>query len=287
MKKGLGRGLGSLFDDNELDLSLAQSREMTEFVRITQVEPDKNQPRKNFDEEKLNELAESIKEHGIIQPIIVHRLENGRLCIIAGERRWRAARLAGLEEVPVIVRDYDEQKVREVALIENLQREDLNPVEEANGYKSLMDSYKLTQEQIAAKVGKSRPVIANALRLLNLPGAILGMLESDEITAGHARALLSFENAEEAENVARRIVKEELTVRQVENLAKAKPSQKQEEKNELISKGDLLILKKQIEEALGRKVKINIGANKGKVEIEFYGSEDLNSLISKLAGEIY
>ncbi len=286
MKKGLGRGLGSLFDDNELDLSTAQSREMTEFVRITQVEPDKNQPRKNFDDEKLSELADSIKEHGIIQPIIVHRLENGRYCIIAGERRWRAARLAELEEVPVIVREYDEQKIREVALIENLQREDLNPVEEANGYKALMDSYKLTQEQVALKVGKSRPVVANSLRLLNLPGAILGMLESDEITAGHARALLAFENAEEAENVAKRIVKEELTVRQVESLAKAKPV-KEKEKKEIISKGDLLILKKQLEEVLGTKVKINLGSNKGKIEIEFYGSEDLNSIITKIAGEVY
>jgi ParB family chromosome partitioning protein len=278
MKKGLGRGLEALFELNDENASIESGTIQT--LRISDIEPDKGQPRKSFDEEKLSELAASIKAHGIIQPIVVRMLDNGRYSIIAGERRWRAARRAGISEVPVVVKEYSEREAREIALVENLQREDLNPVEEAFGYKTLMDAYELTQEEIASIVGKSRPVVANALRILNLPPNILKMVENNDISAGHARALLSLKE-EDIEKTAKRIVNEDLTVRDIEKLSKAK--EKVTKGSQItIASSALLELEAQIAESLGRKVKIINKQNKGKIELEYYSNDDLDHLIGFL-----
>lgn len=278
MKKGLGRGLEALFELNDENASIESGTIQT--LRISDIEPDKGQPRKSFDEEKLSELAASIKAHGIIQPIVVRLLDNGRYSIIAGERRWRAARRAGISEVPVVVKEYSEREAREIALVENLQREDLNPVEEAFGYKTLMDAYELTQEEIASIVGKSRPVVANALRILNLPANILKMVENNDISAGHARALLSLK-AEDIEKTAKRIVNEDLTVRDIEKLSKTK--EKTTKGSQItIASSALLELEAQIAENLGRRVKIINKQNKGKIELEYYSNEDLDNLLGFL-----
>ncbi len=273
-KKGLGKGLDALFAEEENEQSVLE-------VKITEVMPNKNQPRKTFDEEKLEALAESVKEHGIIQPIIVKK--SGEFyTIIAGERRWRAAKLAGLKKIPVLVRDYEEVQVREIALIENLQREDLNPIEEALGYRSLMDEYNFTQEQISERLGKSRSAIANSVRLLTLDEYTVAKLTAGEITEGHARCALSVPAGVVREFFVNRIIEEGLNVRQAENLAKdlAKtPEKKPEKQKNSAYKIELERISQSLEQFLGTKVKLSGNSKKGKIEIEYYGNDDLERLL--------
>ena len=248
MKKGLGRGLDAVFSDNLLDLEESQGGETV--LRVSQIEPDPNQPRKHFEEEAMEQLAASIKEHGLIQPIIVASIGEDRYRIIAGERRWRACRIAGLEEVPVLVRDYTAQQISEVSLIENLQREDLNPIEEALGYRNLMDVYGMTQEKIADTMSKSRSAIANTLRLLTLPEQILDFIKTGELSAGHARTLIGVEDADTQLALANRIITEGLNVRQAEELVK---KLKKEPKTVPAADPSLAQALKELERRLGHK----------------------------------
>ena len=283
-KGGLGKGLDALFLDNTADAG--QGSIIT--VRLSQVEPNSSQPRRQFDEAALQELADSIAEHGVLQPIVVRPLESGGYQIIAGERRWRASRLAGLTEVPVIVREADDKVTMELALIENLQREDLNVLEEAEGYRALMDLYGLTQEEAAKRLGKSRPVVANTLRILTLPQPVLALLREGKLTAGHARALVGMEEAEAIE-MARLTVEEGLTVRDIEKLArahrqeakKAPPSQAEKKES---AWGSSYCREAQLAlgESLGRRVKISPKGEGGRLEIEFFSKEDLNALAEAL-----
>ena len=279
-KKGLGKGLDTVFGDESENIMEGAVSD----VKITLVEPNKNQPRKTFDEDKLEALAKSLRENGMIQPIIVTKKKSGRYTIVAGERRWRAAKLAGFGEVPVIVKEYSDQTVTEVALIENLQREDLNPIEEALGYKNLCELYGLTQEEVSQKVGKSRSAVANSMRLLSLDDDIQKKLISGEISEGHARTALSLESQELREFLINQVVANGLNVRQTENLAKElqkEPKQKKAKKND-VYKIELERIEKRISSGLGTKVKITQGAKKGKIEIEYYGNDDLERLLDLL-----
>ena len=279
-KKGLGKGLGTIFGDESEKIEEGSILD----VKISLVEPNKNQPRKSFDAEKLEALSQSLKENGMIQPIIVTKSDNGRYTIVAGERRWRAAKAAGFGEVPVIVKEYSDQTVTEVALVENLQREDLNPIEEALGYKNLCDLYGLTQEEVSQKVGKSRSAVANSMRLLSLNKTIQKYLISGEISEGHARAALSLENEELREFLINQIINLSLNVRQAENLAKQlqkEPKQKRDTKSD-VYKIELERIERRISDSLGTKVKISHGAKKGKIEIEYYGNDDLERLLELL-----
>ena len=273
-KKGLGKGLDALFAEEEETSGVKE-------VKITDVMPNKNQPRKTFDEEKLLALSESIKEHGIIQPIVV--TQNGdTYTIVAGERRWRAAKKAGVKKIPVLVREYSDVAVREIALIENLQREDLNPIEEAMGYRSLMDEYNLTQEEISVKIGKSRSAIANSVRLLTLDKDIQSKLVSGEITEGHARCALSVPAGVVREFFINRVIEDGLNVRQAELLAKdlaKEPSPKSKKQENTAFKIELERISKNLEQYLGTKVKLSGNSKKGKIEIEYYGNEDLERLL--------
>ena len=278
---GLGRGLSALLADDVLKPEASG----TMMLSISEVETNSAQPRKYFDEEALAELADSIAEHGIIQPITVRKLASGYYQIIAGERRWRAARLAGLREIPVVVMEADDRKAAELAMIENLQREDLNPMEEAAGYQSLMESYHMTQEEAAQRVGKSRSAVANALRLLNLEESVQKLLESNQISAGHARALLPL-SPEMQKNTADTIMKSGLSVRQTEALVKRLTTEKQEPPaNPFHSNGVDYAAEAQRDLAsrLGRGVKIVNGRKKGRIELEYYGLDDLNDLLDALA----
>jgi len=276
-KKGLGKGLNVLF--SEENPSTIENGILE--LKITQIEPNKNQPRKTFDAEKLEILAESIKEHGLIQPIIVVKTESGSYSIVAGERRWRAAKKAGLSTIPVVVKDYSAQTVTEVALIENLQREDLNPIEEALGYRSLIDEYELTQEEISKRIGKSRSAIANSLRLLSLEDELQKYLISGEISEGHARAILSLNGLVLREFLLNRIIDDGLNVRQAEKLAKDLQKVKEERPKEItVYDIELERIKNKLEQGLGTKVKIQNGAKKGKIEIEYYGNEDLERILA-------
>lgn len=278
-KKGLGKGLDALFaEDTQSDNGVLE-------VKITQVMPNKNQPRKSFDEEKLEALSDSIKEHGVIQPIIV--TQNGEFyTIVAGERRWRAAKKAGIKKIPVLVRDYDDLAVREIALIENLQREDLNPIEEAMGYRALMDEYNFTQEEISAKIGKSRSAIANSVRLLTLDDYTRQKLVSGEITEGHARCALSVPAGVVREFFVNRIIEDGLNVRQAENFAKdlTNPKKQKKEKKESAYKIELERISQGLEQFLGTKVKLSGNSKKGKIEIEYYGNADLERLLDIIRG---
>ena len=281
LERGLGKGLGALLGDAAL-----QSQEGGSLsLPISQVEPGLKQPRKRFDEEALQNLADSIRTHGVIQPLTVRRLSSGYYQIIAGERRWRAAKLAGLTEVPAVIIEADDRKVMELGLIENLQREDLNPIEEANGYKVLMEEYGLTQEEVAQRVGKSRPAIANALRLLALPDAVHLLLEEGKLSAGHARAILSVPSGQLQKKLAQKVIAEDLSVRQTEALAK-RLSSGEKEPSAPPSGPDLSIYLRAAEKSLaarfGRKVNIISGKKKGKVELEYYNQEDLNTLLDLL-----
>ena len=280
INKGLGRGLGALLGDEALE-----SRETAGAVtlRLSEIEPNADQPRKRFDEEALFDLSESIKEHGVLQPVTVRRLASGRYGIIAGERRWRAARLAGLTRIPAVIFDADDRKATELALIENLQREDLNPLEEADGYRSLIDDYGLTQEEAAKRVGKSRPLVANMLRLLALSGGVREILSAGVISAGHARALLPVESPEKQLSLAKEIVAKGLSVRQTEALVKTLLREPVEEPVEKTEPPNYLAeTEERLSQTLGRKVKFISGKKKGRCEIEFYGLDDLDELIAIL-----
>ena len=277
--KGLGRGLGALLGDFDEEI-----RENTPYklLPIHKVEPNRNQPRQDFDEEELQALSESLSTHGVLQPLTVRELNSGYYQIIAGERRWRAARMAGLTEVPVVVIEADDRKAMELALIENLQRQDLNPVEEALGYRSLMEDFGLTQEDTAKQVGKSRPAVANALRLLNLPDAILEKLREGAISAGHARALLSVKSEKQQLQTMQKIVALDLSVRQTELLCKNLTKKPAPEKPVTLAVNYVSECEKQLSKHLGRGVKIINGKRKGRFELEFYGEEDLQVLLDAL-----
>ncbi|MCD8375783.1 MAG: ParB/RepB/Spo0J family partition protein [Oscillospiraceae bacterium] len=282
-ERGLGRGLDALLGD----VSLQGQENASLSLPISQVEPGLHQPRKQFDEESLHDLADSIREHGILQPLTVRRLSSGYYQIIAGERRWRAAKLAGLTQVPVNIIEADDRKVMELGLIENLQREDLNPIEEANGYLTLKEEYGLTQEEIAQRMGKSRPAIANALRLLALPELVRDMVLEGELSAGHARALLTLPNAESQEKAAQQIISLDLNVRQTEALVKklqAEETAPPKEKNTSADSQKIYLedLEKSLSARWGRKVSISPGKKKGKIQLEYYDSEDLEHLLSLL-----
>lgn len=278
-RKGLGKGLGALLGD-----AAVQSPESGILqIPIEKVEPNANQPRSLFDEEALADLAESIARHGILQPLAVRRLPNGCYQIIAGERRWRAARIAGLREIPVTILEADDKKAMELALIENLQREDLNPVEEADGYRALIEEYGLTQEEAARQVGKSRPAVTNTLRLLSLPQSVRHFLEQGTLSAGHARAVLQLKSAEEQELAAAKIIDGELSVRQAEALVKRMSSpEKTPEINRDFQVDYIAVAEKELSSHLGRKVRIVNGRKKGRFELEFYGDEDLERLLEAL-----
>ena len=277
--KGLGRGLGALLGDfSEETLEPSAYRELP----IYKVEPNPDQPRRDFDEEELQALADSISVHGVIQPLTVRELPSGYYQIIAGERRWRAARQAGLSEVPVVVIEADDKKAMELALMENLQRQDLNPVEEALGYQSLIDEYGLTQEETAARVGKSRPAVANALRLLSLCDEVLELLKTGAITAGHARAILTLKSEKKQLEAAKKIMALSLSVRQAETLCKNMGKEPAPEKEVTFEVNYVAECEKSLSKHLGRGVKIINGKRKGKFELEFYGEEDLQNLLDAL-----
>ncbi len=275
---GLGRGLDSLFADN----SVEEINSSVNKLRIMEIEPNHNQPRKDFDEKALSELAESIEQHGVLQPLVVRPLANGSYQLVAGERRWRAARIAGLTEVPVVIKELTDEEVIEIAMIENLQREDLNPLEEALGYRYMMDELKITQEQAAEKVGKSRPAVANALRLLKLPNEVQEMIKNNLISPGHARALLGFDSDDMILQTAKMIIKEDLSVRDVETLVKKSKkvpkASKKQIRDKFFSEVELALV-----ENLGRKVKIKEAKqDTGVLEIEFFDKDDLEGLAMKL-----
>ncbi len=284
-KKGLGKGLGSLFGESDIEKVTAAPESVTEgdirSIKISLIEPNKNQPRRNFDEEKINELSSSIKENGLIQPIIITPSENGMYKIVAGERRWRACKKAKLKEIPAVIRKYNDEQVAQIALIENLQRENLNPVEEAIGYSLLMDEFNLTQDEISRRVGKSRSAVANSLRLLALEKDIQKMLISGAITSGHARAILSLDDKELRLALAKRITEDSLNVRQAEALAKQLQKKAPPKKKPPKTAYDIEIesLQNKLSSAMGTKVTINHAPKKGKIEIEYYGNNDLERIL--------
>ena len=277
--KGLGKGLGALLGD--LDDPI-QENTPYKLLPIHKVEPNPEQPRRDFNEEELEALSESISIHGIIQPLTVREMDSGYFQIIAGERRWRAARMAGLSEVPVVVVEADDRKAMELALIENLQRQDLNPVEEALGYQSLMEEYGMTQEEAAGRVGKSRPAVANALRLLNLNERVLQMVRDGELTAGHARAVLVLKDERKQQQAAQRIAALGLSVRQAELLCKNMTRQPAPTPKVTLAVDYIGECEKSLSKHLGRGVKIVSGKRKGRFELEFYGNDDLQNLLDAL-----
>ena len=280
MQKGLGKGLGALFGD----LPPAGEQQQPDLnLPIQKVEPNPQQPRKNFDPEELQALADSIALHGVIQPLTVRRMDNGFYQIIAGERRWRAARLAGLQEIPAVVIDADDEKATELALIENLQRQDLNPVEEAMGYRRLLDEYGMTQEKAAERVGKSRPAVANALRLLALPEDLLEMVADGRLTAGHARAVLTLKSEKQQRDAAQKIASLQLSVRQAELMCRSMAREKPPETEKKVLEVDYIAeCEKHLSRRLGRGVKITNGKRKGHLDLEFYGPDDLQQLLDAL-----
>lgn len=275
---GLGKGLNAIFIEND-----SETEGGTVTLKISEIEPNRTQPRKEFDEQALSELAESISQHGLLQPLLVRPLTLGGYQIVAGERRYRASRMAGLTEVPVIIKELTDTETMEIALIENLQREDLSPVEEALGYKALIDEHGFSQEEVAKSVGKSRPTVANALRLLKLPDNIMEYLKDGKISAGHARALLTFENEELMTELADEIVAKDLSVRQVEKICKKKPTVQKEEKPEK-KPSFYSMVELALSESLGRKISVSKSKGKqgGVLQIEFYSDEELTELSNKL-----
>ena len=275
-KKGLGTGLDALFGETPSPVP-------SDTLPISRVEPRSGQPRTVFDEESLQELSESISQHGLLQPITVRRLDSGYYQIIAGERRWRAARQAGLTEIPARIIEADDRKVQELALVENLQREDLNPLEEARGYRALMEEHGLTQEAVSLSVGKSRPAIANALRLLNLSPEVSAMLENGDLSTGHARALIPIEDPEKQLGAAKLVVERGLSVRQTEALAASilkEPRKTREKKAGQIDYA--AIMSNQLGQVLGRRVNIVDGRKRGRIELEYYGADDREELLQAL-----
>jgi len=277
-QSGLGKGLSALMLENSVENMVS-----TNTLPLTEIIPNKEQPRKTFDENALQELADSITQHGILQPLLVRPLPSGGYQLVAGERRWRASRIAGLKEVPVVIKELSDIETMEIAIIENLQREDLNPIEEAEGLQALIDRCGFTQEEVAVSVGKSRPAIANSLRLLKLPTEVRDMTRSGQISAGHARALLAFDNEAMIYEAADSIIRNNLTVRDVERLAKmtekstSSSRQRSRRRDSFYDEVEL-----SLSEALGRKVKVYNGRGKGTLEIEFYSAEDLKDIANKL-----
>lgn len=281
-KNGLGKGLDALFIDNSTEDVKSAVK-----LNINDIEPNRDQPRKHFDEEALSELADSIALHGVIQPLLVRPISDGGYQLIAGERRWRASRLAGLTEVPVVIREMTDSEAMELALIENLQREDLNPIEEAEGYKLLMDTYSLTQEQAAERVGKSRPAVANAMRLLALPSEVLDLIKEGRISSGHGRTLLGLNDKSMIMKLCAEIEEKQISVRQLESIIKTlnnpkKPTEvgpKKTKRDPYFDECELAI-----RQELGRKATVNVKkGNKGTLEIEFFSKEDLQSILETLA----
>ena len=279
-QRGLGKGLGALL--GEAAMQTAQPPSGAQLLPLQKVEPNPLQPRKSFDPDELQALADSIAMHGIIQPLTVRQLPSGFYQIIAGERRWRAARLAGLDEVPVVVIEADDKKAMELALIENLQRSDLNPIEEAKGYQQLITEYGMTQEVTAERVGKSRPAVANALRLLSLSPAVLELVEQGRLSAGHARALLTVKSAPEQYAVAMKVINLQLSVRQTENMCKNLVKATKPKQEKPIAVDYLAECEKTLSKRLGRGVRIVSGKRKGRLELEYYGEEDLQRLYELL-----
>lgn len=275
-KGGLGRGLDALFAENAVE-----ERGKTVTLRISEIEPNRDQPRKQFDEAALADLSASIAQHGVLQPLLVRPLHGGGYQLVAGERRWRASRMAGLTEVPVVVREMTDREAAELALIENLQRQDLNPMEEALGYRTLMEQYGMTQEDAARAVGKSRPAVANALRLLNLPTEIAEMVSSGQLSAGHARTILSFETLTAQMEAAQAAIRQDLSVRALEKMAKASRSSRPERtvrrRDSLFDEVELILT-----ERLGRKVRVTDKGENGVLQLEFYSKDDLKALANLL-----
>lgn len=279
-KGGLGAGLDSLFNDNASDVQIKTT------LRTSDIEPNRDQPRKHFSTESISTLADSIREHGILQPILVRPLESGGYQIVAGERRWRAARMLGLDEVPVNIKELSDVETMQIAIIENLQRENLNPIEEANGYSELIETYGMTQEQVGKLVGKSRSAVANAIRILALPEKILKLLENGDLTVGHAKALLTYDDDEMKIAIANRAAGGGMTVRQLEKMVQ-KSAENQGKRHPLDEKIDNYFVEMEIslKERLGRKVKVDYGKNKGVLILEFYDKEDLAAIAEKLTNE--
>lgn len=284
-RKGLGKGLGALFEDVNIDSTEIEGSEANKedinFIEIDEIAPNDSQPRKTFNKEKLEELARSIKTHGVIQPIVV-RKQGSHYEVVAGERRWRAARIAGLSEVPCIVRELTDEQNMLVAIIENVQREDLNPIEEARGIRAMIEDYELTQDEVAKAVSKSRPYITNALRMLKLPDAVLDMVSAGKLSAGHARAILSAKEEEQTE-IAKHVETKGLSVREAEKLSKKglnfdrKKPGKHPTKNAAVKQ-----IESELSSVLGTKVNLSQNGNKGKIEIEYYSREELEGLIEAL-----
>ncbi|HIW85081.1 MAG TPA: ParB/RepB/Spo0J family partition protein [Candidatus Eubacterium faecipullorum] len=274
---GLGKGLGALMLENATDEMLAQNE-----LDLNEIVPNRDQPRKTFDEASIEELAQSIKQHGVLQPLLVRPIPSGGYQLVAGERRWRACRIAGLTKVPVVIKELTDTETMEIAIIENLQREDLNPIEEAEGLQALIDKCGYTQEEVATSVGKSRPAIANSLRLLRLPPEVREMTKNGEISAGHARALLAFDNDAMMLEAAKNIVSNKMTVRDVERLAKIKETAEPRRRRARRRDSFYDEVELSLSEATGRKVKVYTGRNGGTIELEFFDREDLKELANKL-----
>lgn len=277
-QSGLGKGLGALMLENNTDSMVS-----TDTLAVNDIIPNKEQPRKTFDEAALQELADSIKQHGVLQPLLVRPLTTGGYQLVAGERRWRASRLAELKEVPVIIKELSDTEAMEIAIIENLQREDLNPIEEAEGLQALIDKCGFTQEEVATSVGKSRPAITNALRLLRLPEEVRQMTKDGDISAGHARALLAFDNEPMMLECAKQIVEKKLTVRDVEKMAKRPKTSKIKDSSTKARDSFYDEVELALSDALGTKVKVYNGRNKGTLEIEFYTLDDLKNIANAIA----
>lgn len=277
-QSGLGKGLGALMLENNTDSMVS-----TDTLAVNDIIPNKEQPRKTFDEAALQELADSIKQHGVLQPLLVRPLTTGGYQLVAGERRWRASRLAELKEVPVIIKELSDTEAMEIAIIENLQREDLNPIEEAEGLQALIDKCGFTQEEVATSVGKSRPAITNALRLLRLPEEVRKMTKDGDISAGHARALLAFDNEPMMLECAKQIVDKKLTVRDVEKMAKRPKASKIKDSSTKARDSFYDEVELALSDALGTKVKVYNGRNKGTLEIEFYTLDDLKNIANAIA----
>ena len=280
-KGGLGKGLEALFTDNATGDVNSATR-----LRLSEIEPNKAQPRKDFDEEALASLADSIKEHGVIQPLLVRPLDNGSYQLVAGERRWRAARMAGMSEVPVIIKELSDRETMEIGLIENLQREDLNPIEEALGYQTLMETYDFTQDEISRRVGRSRPAVANALRLLHLPQEVIALVRKKELSSGHARAILALPDEETMIETAKKAAKGNVSVREIERLAQGKRERPQKEKagtrDSFYDEVELALAAE-----LGRKIAIQVKnqeKDRGTITVEFYSKEELADIANRLAG---
>lgn len=277
-QSGLGKGLGALMLENNTDSMVS-----TDTLAVNDIIPNKEQPRKTFDEAALQELADSIKQHGVLQPLLVRPLTTGGYQLVAGERRWRASRLAELKEVPVIIKELSDTEAMEIAIIENLQREDLNPIEEAEGLQALIDKCGFTQEEVATSVGKSRPAITNAIRLLRLPEEVRQMTKDGDISAGHARALLAFDNEPMMLECAKQIVDKKLTVRDVEKMAKRPKTSKIKASSGKARDSFYDEVELALSDALGTKVKVYNGRNKGTLEIEFYTLDDLKNIANAIA----